>query len=53
MNIPIKEILRDSEIREVRKQLAKLTRGKHLTDRQKRDLLQQLVSEKIAGRVKP
>jgi hypothetical protein len=50
MNLPLKEILRDSEIRRVRKQLATLTRGKKLTDQQKTDLLQQLVTETLTQR---
>jgi hypothetical protein len=49
-NLPLKEILKDSEIRQVRKQLAKLTRGKKLTDQQKTDLLQQLVTETLTQR---
>ncbi len=52
MNVQLKEILRESEIRSVRKQLAKLAsqarrRGQPLTEQQKADLLQELVAEKI------
>ncbi len=53
MNVQLKEILRDSEIRQVRKQLAKLAtrarrKGSPLTERQKTDLLRQLVADKLS-----
>ncbi len=58
MNVPLKEILRDSEIRKVRKQLAKLSSqarkaGTPLTEQQKTDLLRQLVAEKINRDTEP
>ncbi len=58
MNIPLKEILRDSEIRQVRKQLAKLASqarkaGTPLTELEKTNLLQQLVAEKVGRDTEP
>lgn len=55
MNVQIEAILRDSEIRSVRKQLAKLAgqarrRGQPFTEQQKADLLQQLVTDRLSGK---
>ncbi len=52
MDIQLREILRDSEIRKVRKQLAKLASqarkaGTPLTEIEKIDLLRQLVEDRL------